>query len=242
MIKNYFQTKLTIKYLYSVLNSQKALNSLMFQLAEVEEGESGGGENLFDKAINYVKDPALKKMIEIHKLDEERHAKELKSLIRGDYYYDLEDRKDLSYLYLIEKRFFESLTNIRNDIDLLKFFSILKVLEERAIENYQLYLRTGFKKKDFIYLFQNIIKDEKKHLRFCDKVISSISSVNLSKKERIYLSYKEMEEEIFYQITIGMMQFHVDKNIFPNKSERLFWQLIKFSLSQGNFKKYSNIA
>jgi rubrerythrin len=144
-----------------------------FALAAYADAEDSGEGQVFERALDYVTEPRLRRMVETHRDDERRHARILRerrdqlglTVLQVPAHLSLIDRLSDAAGGVLD-------ADLSNPEQLAEAWALLFVIEERALDEFK---RSGdalaFAGDDeSASLFYSIRRDEERHLRFCTTV------------------------------------------------------------------------
>ncbi|MBT3584218.1 MAG: ferritin-like domain-containing protein [Halobacteriovoraceae bacterium] len=212
---------LNVLFMRQNLSDRKGLTYLFSQLADAES--SNGGEiKIFEQLIDYVQDPGLKKVLAVHKADEERHEKMFLHYIElmGTNPITLGD--DQRVLSLLERELGLLKRPVKCDEDVVQLILLLQVIEERAIQEFEA-LKVAFEKDLVIVnLLETIIKDERKHLVYCQKV-ATFYQQDSQKIEQTLNRFRKIEEYCYRQLSANHMTYCMQEDLIKGSFWRRFW-------------------
>ncbi len=224
MWKEFLQQKLASQYIKHVLNTKEGYAQVISQLADAEGG--GGEQTLFSQLKEYVQDPQIKKIVEIHEEDEKRHEEMFLELLKKKKLDIIKVDNQFRLLHHLNLKLNFMNMRVQSDADVILVYTVLKVVEERAVSTYQSYLDSGQSDEDLMLILRRIQEDEKKHLRFCDKVLQIYGTKEKLKSE--YARVKEIEEVVYQKVSFSVMQYQIDHGLFKHVREAFFWQIMRF--------------
>ncbi len=213
-----------IQFQKQALTKKRGLVHLFSQMADAEGGNSGE-LCLFDKIEDYVKDPAIKNIIRVHKADEEKHEQMFLDYIKilGEKPEPLTDEMRLLKMLDRELNILEK--PVTSDQDVINIMTLLLVIEERAIFEFE-NMRRVFKNDHAIMsMLDEAIKDEEKHLKFCKKVIDHFKA-DKEKVEEQYQEYKKLEDLAYRKLSLNLMTFYLDNKFVENELSQKFWRFM----------------
>lgn len=226
-IEEFFNTQ----FRRQALTKTEGLVHLFSQMADAEGGNSGE-LCLFDKIEDYVKDPAIKNIIRLHKNDEERHEQMFLDYIKilGEEPTPLTD--DMRLLKMLDRELIILEKPVTSDQDVINIMTLLLVIEERAILEFEGMQKT-FKHDHAINAMLDIaIKDEEKHLKFCRKVIDHFKA-DPEEVEKQYQEYKRLEDLAYRKLSLNLMSFYLDNKFIEGDFSEKFWRFMGNIAQQG---------
>jgi hypothetical protein len=208
----------------SALSSKRGLVHLFSQMADAEGGNSGE-LCLFDKIEDYVQDPAIKNIIRVHKADEERHEQMFLDYIKllGETPQPLTD--EMRLLKMLDRELDILEKPVTSDQDVINIMTLLLVIEERAIMEFENMQKVFKNDHAIMSMLEEAIKDEEKHLKFCNKVIEHFKA-DQNKVDEQYQEYKKLEDLAYRKLSLNLMNFYLDNEFVENEFSRKFWRFM----------------
>lgn len=163
------QALLQTRYLGHLLSTREGRAHVLNQVADAE---SNGEAAVFDRALAFVDDPSLQKMIKKHRDDEIRH---------GELFRACRDAQGIdvgappAHLRLIDRvdRALGGILDapIRDGADVMRLYLLLEVIEERALATFAV-MEPAFRKVDpaTANVFRQVSDDEERHLKYCHAI------------------------------------------------------------------------
>jgi rubrerythrin len=144
-----------------------------FALSSYAAAEASGEGKVFVRAMERVQDTRLRRLLQQHEADELRHAHIL-SMRRDEL--GLPEHAIPEHLDLVERLSNEAggllRREMRCDEDVADAFTLLYVIEERALDEFrraaEALRETG--DEGTAALFDSISRDERRHLRYCETI------------------------------------------------------------------------
>lgn len=220
MIEDYFN----VLFMKQALTNKKGLVHLFSQMADAEGGNSGE-LHMFDKLHHYVTDPAIKKIIEVHKKDEEKHEQMFLDYISilGENPIPLTD--DLRLLKVLDLELNILSKDVQSDQDVVNLMTLLLVIEERAIFEFENLLKVFEKDLAIRSMLEEAIKDEQKHLKFCYKIINHYETDKL-KIEKQIKNYRHLEDIAYRKLSLNQMNYYLKENYIKGDCRQKFWKFL----------------
>ena len=159
-------TLLSGRFLHGLFASPAGRAFLLNQAADAEGTDEGA---IFDRLLRHVEDPALRKMIERHRADELRHEALLRACIARTGVVPAPVPPHLRLLDRLDQKLGGLMQQpVRDDRDVMMSYLVLLVIEERALNQFALFI-PAFERVDpeTAAVFREIARDEERHLRYC---------------------------------------------------------------------------
>ena len=160
---------LTNHFIAGLLSTPAGRAHVLNQVADAEATDEGA---IFDRLLAHVDDPKLVQMIERHQADELRHADMFRESLAATgidpgpvpAHLRLLDRIDALAGHVMQKP-------VEGDYDVMVAYLMLLVIEERAIEQFRLFI-PAFERIDpaTAAVFREVERDEVRHLRYCHAI------------------------------------------------------------------------
>lgn len=220
MLENY----LNIQFMKQALTNKKGLVHLFSQMADAEGGNSGE-LHLFDKIEDYIQDPTIKKIVKAHKADEEKHEQMFLDYIEmlGEKPIPLTD--DIRLLKVLDSELNILNNEIKTDQDVINIMALLLVIEERAILEFQNLLQVFDKDWAIKSMLEEAIKDEEKHLKFCNKIISHYTTDEVEVNKQIE-EYRRLEDLSYRKLSLNHMNYCLNENFIEGSFKQNFWRFL----------------
>jgi rubrerythrin len=135
---------------------------------EAEEGDEGG---VFDRVAEIVNDPKLRRIVEVHRDDEVRHAQLFRDCLSR---LDLELQPVPDELRIIPRIAAGAgglITGLSTTADVVNIYAVLHAIEERGVEQFPL-IADAFRAVDpeTADTYLRVTRDERGHVRYCEQI------------------------------------------------------------------------
>ncbi len=200
---------------------------LLYQLAEAEGG--GGGElMIFDHLLKYVDDEKLAKLITIHKEDEERHEAMYLEAADRQGVEILKRPVEMSLLHRLDRKLGFFNEDVTEDIQVMKAYVLLQVIEERATTQFGQLRRVFTKVGDpaTARMIGGIEADEARHLKYCVAIAKRYAPDEQTRLETL-AEYRRLEAEAFFEDGRATLAFALEHGIIRSPLRRLFWSALQ---------------
>jgi tRNA isopentenyl-2-thiomethyl-A-37 hydroxylase MiaE len=186
-------------------------------LATLADAESSDEGQVFDLLAQRVDDEPLQKMIRVHQADEERHA---------GLFWDEVDRQgvgrphvpdDIKLIRRLDAELGGGLLErgVRSDLDVMKAYLVLQVIEERAITQFEL-LATHFARHDAqaARVIAEVARDEQRHLRYCHAIARRYAP-DATVHAGTLAEIRRVEAEAFLDNSRANLRHVLDRGLYP---------------------------
>lgn len=215
--------RLMSRYLDRLVASPRGRAHLLNQLADAESNGEGA---VFDRLLERVEDPELKKLIARHASDEVMHAEMFRTALArtgvpmgpAPDHLKMIDRLDRATDSLFDK-------GIQSDLDVMKAYVLLQVVEERATEQFAVFQKV-FEKYDpeTAKVIGQIIADEERHLKYC-RAIAKRYAPDARTLEDALTHYRAVEAVVFAANSKANMAWCLEQDYLAiGPVEKVFWR------------------
>jgi rubrerythrin len=197
-------------FLSELLSTPRGKSTLLSQLADAEGGD-GGELDIFGHILDQLDDEEVKKLVRVHKEDEERHERLYQERARAT---GVEPFKLPANAHLLRRLdnhvgFFSKPVTDRKGV--ADAYLLLLVIEERAVKQFdrykQAFLAAG--DADTAAVIDGIKADEGRHLRYCE-AISKRYSENEDVRQQRLAELRALESKCFDEVQAINLRFLVD--------------------------------
>jgi hypothetical protein len=215
----------TSLYFRRLVRTERGRSFLLHFLADAEDSDERG---LFDSLLARVDDPALHKMIRIHRDDELRHAAMLRSAAErvGGEPVAVPDELRIvlriaSYMGDPGEGFAETRTGI------MEAYALLLVIEERGVREFPRIVRALARVDPAsAAVLGSIVKDEERHVKYA-RAISKRYAPDAATLERTLARYREVEARAFADHGRAFLRFVVERGLFDaGPIEQRLWRAV----------------
>jgi rubrerythrin len=196
-------------------------------LSQVADAEATDEGRIFDEALSHVDDPELQKLIRKHQADELRHAE---LFLACEARQGLPPRVVPNHLRLlrrIEARLGAPLHKpIHGREDIMKAYLLLQVLEERAMVQFDVFIR-AFRDVDpeTSAVFEAVKADEARHLKYCHAISRRYAPDEATRLA--YLARARVEEAAAYRENqLANMEYTMETGLMKGAARRAFWRAL----------------
>jgi len=191
-------------FLRALIASTEGRRHMLSISVDAEEGDEGA---VFEQLVSAVEDPKLRRIVERHRGDEERHAR----LFRGCL-----ERLGLEKQPVPdEMRIIRQIANItggfdrevRTADDIVKTYAMLHAIEQRGVEQFPA-IAEAFRPIDpetaDVYL--RVARDERGHVRYCEQ-IGRYYAVDDAAWEAALTEARAIESAAFMRVGLANLEY-----------------------------------
>lgn len=224
-----FGDRLTLAFMTQMFSHPKGRAHL---LSMASDAESSGEGRVFEELLKRKGDSELQRLVVRHRDDEIRHAELLAERCRENAaQFGGEIPKVPAHLRLIDRLdralggFFSR--ELRTDEDVMRAYLVLQVIEERAITQFDMYVK-AMEQVDpkSAQTFREIGQDEARHLRYCHAIAKRYApSAEVHAKELMHI--RAVEARVFAENSNDNLYFALEHDLLPvSWPVRLGWRAI----------------
>jgi uncharacterized ferritin-like protein (DUF455 family) len=216
---------LTSLYFRRLVSTRRGRSFVLHFLADAEDSDERG---VFDSLLARVDDPELHKMVRIHRDDELRHAKMLRSAaerVGGEHFTVPDDLRIVPritrYLGARAEGFADTPT------DIMQTYALLLVIEERGVREFPRIVR-ALARVDAASaaVLAAIVKDEERHVKYA-RAISKRYAPDAETLDRTLAHFREVEARAFADNGRATLRFVVERGLFDaGPIEQRLWQAV----------------
>ena len=201
-------------------------------LSMASDAEATGEGRVFEELLKRKDDAELQRLVVRHRDDEVRHAELLAERAQANAAAaGVEVPKVPSHLKLIERLdkalggFFAR--PLDTDLDVMRAYLVLQVIEERAITQFDLYVE-AMKDVDPVTAetFRQISKDESRHLRYCHAIARRYAPSEQVHAEELR-HIRQVEARVFAENSNDNLDYALSQGLLPvGWATRMAWRVI----------------
>lgn len=200
------------RFLAQMALSPEGCQHMLSRSVDAEEGDEGG---VFDRLVELVDDPALKRVVERHRDDEVRHAKLFRACL---------DRLGLEKQAIPEElRIVPRITAaavgakgpsrpLQSKDDVVSTYALLRAIELRGVEQFP-FIAEAFRATDpetaDVYL--QVTRDERGHVRYCERIGRHMTGDDTS-WDAMVKSIAPLEERAFDAVSRDDLAYCVSRS------------------------------
>jgi hypothetical protein len=221
--------RLTLQFMKQMFSHPRGRAHL---LSMASDAESSGEGKVFEELLKRKDDVELGRLVVRHRDDEVRHAEILAERAKANAIAaGVEVPHVPEHLKLINRLdaalggFFEK--KLETDLDVMRAYLVLQVIEERAITQFDLYVE-AMKDVDPITadIFKEISKDESRHLRYCHAIAKRYApSAEVHAAE--LMNIRKVEARVFAENSNDNLDYALENGLLPvSWAQRAAWRVI----------------
>lgn len=223
-LPTFLDDALNHRFLTQLLSTPGGRASLLAQLAEAEGGD-GGELDIFEHILDVIDDDEVKKLVRVHKEDEERHERLFADASRAQEGRVIVMAKEAQLLRRLDAHtgFFTRPIVDRGGV--VEAYLLLLVIEERAIKQFGKMRRAFVDVGHFeiATLLDVVAKDEERHLRYCE-AISKRYAASEPERQRRLAELRALEERCFEEVQALNLQTYVESGLMDRGAWRFLWR------------------
>jgi rubrerythrin len=199
----------------------------MLQMLADEEGGNGGELDLFEHMLAVIDDDEVRKIVRLHKADEERHERLYAERARSVGVAPIQVPNAARLLYRLDAHvgFFSRPITTRAQV--ADAYLLLWVIEERAIRQFgkqrAAFLSVG--DTETAAIIDEVSRDEERHLRYCQAVSKRYMPDDAARMKRL-AELRALEEQCFREVQQIMLQIFVDEGVVPAGPWGMVWRAL----------------
>jgi hypothetical protein len=199
-IPTFIDDRLQRLFLDELLSTPRGQATLLKQLAEAEGGD-GGELDIFEHILEVIDDGEVKKLVRVHKEDEERHEQLFFALMRRSGGEPMSLPKSAHLLRRLDAHtgFFSRSITDRSGV--VAAYMLLLVIEERATRQFGRW-EAAFRRRgdhEAADTIAAIGKDEERHLKYCEAITKRYSTSEDERQARL-AHYRALESKCFDEV------------------------------------------
>jgi rubrerythrin len=221
--------RLTLSFMKQMFSHARGRAHL---LSMASDAESSGEGRVFEELLKRKDDKELARLVVRHRDDEVRHAEILGERARANAIAaGIEVPRVPEHLKLIDRLdtalggFFNK--TLETDLDVMRAYLVLQVIEERAITQFGMYVE-AMKDVDPITanLFKEIGADESRHLRYCHAIAKRYApSPEVHAAE--LMNIRKVEARVFAENSNANLDYALETGLLPvSWATRMGWRII----------------
>lgn len=187
-------------FMKELLSTPRGRATLLKQLSDAEGGD-GGELDIFTHILDVLDDEEVKKLVRIHKEDEERHERLFAERAASNGVAPFKLPSEAHLLRRIDKQvgFFSKPVTDRSGV--VEAYLLLLVIEERAILQFDKYIEAFRAQGDSetVAVMESIKADEARHLRYCEAISKRYSDDEAVRQTRLAY-YRGLESQCFDEV------------------------------------------
>lgn len=213
-------------FIRTLLSTPRGRAHLLNQVAESEEQ---GEQRIFDDALMLVDDPDLQKLVRRHRDDEIRHGEMFREVLRENGIAVGPVPAPLDLLGQLDDAlggFFAR--GLSTDHDVMRAYVILQVIEERACEQFGMYIEAfdALGRHETAAVFREVAQDEARHLKYC-RAIALRYADDAQQYERELSQIRDVEARTFKSVQQANIAHILEHDLSPNVGAKLFFALMQ---------------
>ncbi|HEY4220946.1 MAG TPA: ferritin-like domain-containing protein [Myxococcota bacterium] len=214
-------------FLKELLSTPRGKATLLRQLGDAEGGD-GGELDIFTHVLAVLDDPEVKKLVQVHKTDEERHERLFHERAAAAGATPKKLPPDAHLLRRLDHHvgfFSKPVTDRAGVVDA---YLLLLVIEERAISTFDRYM-DAFKNAgdlETVAVLQQIKADEARHLKYCEAISKRYSDDEAVRQEKL-AKYRALEAQCFDEVQAINLRVLVDSGFVGHSWwTRMLWSTL----------------
>jgi rubrerythrin len=217
-------------YMRRLVASPEGRAFLFNFMADAEVSDEG---MVFEELLSRVEDPSLHRLVKKHHDDELRHNQMLLECLRRAGGVATPVPEDLR----ITVRLAEMLGSFFDDffakkLGLLEAYSLLQVVEERAVKQYPL-IAAALREVDpeSARVVEEVARDEARHVKYAHAIARKYAP-DVATHEGLIAHYRKVEERAFFEYNRALMGHVQARGLLRALApERLFWRAVHYATS-----------
>ena len=217
--------RLNLSYLRRLLSTSAGRAHVLAQMADAE---ASGEARVFDAALARVQDPELQRLIGKHRDDEIRHEALFRAQYARNSTSELRVPPELRLIDKLDRELGSLLSReVVDDQGVLEAYSLLQVLEERAVITFGLFIRAFAEvDQETAGVFAEVLEDEKRHLKYCVAIARRYAG---SEEQRLAAleRARKAEAKSFEENQLANMGFTLGHGLMGGLLETLPWRALR---------------
>lgn len=237
-LPTFLDDRLQRLFLQELLATARGRATLLQQLAEAEGGD-GGELDIFEHLLDVIDDDEVKKLVRVHKEDEERHEQLFfaRRDAMGAAAVALPKSSHLLRRLDAHTGFFSR--PITDRAGVVEAYLLLLVIEERATRQFGRWEAAFRRQGDDVTAdtIRDIGKDEERHLKYCEAITRRYSDDEGTRQQRL-AHYRALELTCFQEVQAANLSFLVDHGFVGHS----WWTKVLWSTLSGVAKRRTPLA
>lgn len=197
-------------------------------LSQVADAEGSDEAAIFDRALSRVDDPHLRKLVEKHKADEERHERLFRARLAATNITPPPVPDELKLIHRLDAATGGFLGKpIVDGVGVMQAYALLQVIEERAISQFAL-MEQAFRPVDpeSADTFAAVARDEERHLKYCEAIGRRYAPDEATRVSTVR-RFRRIEEEAFQANGAANLRYVFARGyIVASPIARFAWRLL----------------
>jgi rubrerythrin len=175
-----------------------------------EEGDESG---LFDQVAAVVDEPELRRIVELHRDDEVRHAGLFRGCLERNGYEADGVPDSIAFIREVGGRSDRSDDPVRGVDDLVDFFALLLAIEERGVQQFPR-LADLFEPHDpeTAAVYRRVARDERGHVRYCERIGRHYAPDDQAWDDAVARA-RALEQEAFLSVGLANLAYCTDHGL-----------------------------
>lgn len=200
-------------FLGTLLRNPVGKATVLRSLAD-EEGGNGGELDIFAHMLDVIEDDEVKKLVRLHKSDEERHEQLFLAAVRATGAEPLPIPNDARLLYRLDAHLGFFTRPIVDRAGVADAYLLLHVIEERALRQFA---RDRLAFADVgdaatVRVLDEVSADEERHLRYCEAIARKMLPDDDARGRRL-AALRALEAKCFAEVQTLMFARFVDAGL-----------------------------
>jgi hypothetical protein len=199
-IPTFIDDRLQRLFLDELLSTPRGQATLLKQLGEAEGGD-GGELDIFEHILDVIDDAEVKKLVRVHKEDEERHEQLFFDRMRATGAEAMNLPKSSHLLRRLDAHTGFFSRPITDRAGVVEAYMLLLVIEERATRQFARWEAAFRRRGDHATadVIRDIGKDEERHLKYCEAITKRYSDDEATRQARL-AHYRALEQQCFDEV------------------------------------------
>lgn len=200
-------------FLRRLLPQPRGRATVLQSLAD-EEGGNGGELDIFKHMLDVIDDEEVKRLVRVHKSDEERHEALFQDAARRAGAPPLPIPNEARLLYRLDAHVGFFTKPIVDRAGVADAYLLLQVIEERALRqfarNRAAFLDVG--EHETVRIIDEVRRDEERHLRYCEAISKRYLPDEAARRRRL-AELRALEARCFEEVQGVMLRLFVDAGL-----------------------------
>jgi rubrerythrin len=204
-------------FLRELLATPRGQATLLRQLADAEGGD-GGELDIFEHMLEVIDDDEVKKLVRVHKEDEERHERIFLARAARTGAQPIALPKSSQILRRLDHHVGFFSRPVTDRAGVVEAYLLLLVIEERAMKQFskwrEAFLAIG--DEESAVVLEAVEKDEERHLRYCEAITRRYSDDEAERQRKI-AHYRALEQRCFEEVQAVNVRAMVDGGLVGHR-------------------------
>jgi rubrerythrin len=213
-------------FLKDLLATPKGRATLLKQASDAEGGD-GGELDIFEHMLEVIDDEEVRKLVRVHKADEERHERVFLERMKAAGAEPLPLPRASHLLRRLDEHVGFFTRPVRDRAGVVEAYLLLLVIEERAMKQFHRWERAFLRAGDAetAAVLRDVRRDEERHLRYCEAITRRYSDDEARRQARLD-ELRALEAKCFDEVQAINLRVLVDNGLVGRGWRGALWRFL----------------